>query len=331
MASCAPSRRLLCPRLPGLGPPHVGMVSTYGKDQSGTKTYQFNTLGYRGEEESASAQKRIYAGGCSITFGEGLDLEETWPQQFKQRYAAVSGIAADAVNVLNFAESGAANDRIVRTLLEQCRAAKPDLLLAQFTYPNRTEYLLGRHSINLGQWFLSEDVPQPPPEWLAVLQQIADHYYQFYTDQWGVAASSAGDASVAKLLQSRKRPVPDVVGRRSRSRIRPGAFRRLVEPGLRLAGSHARSRSLRSPARYFHDGQGGRRPASGARSPQAYGGRVFHAPSEPCGAPRRKRGNCAAASPAEGAARYCVAGSRRDGGDKEVAQAWPPAMEVAGE
>lgn len=91
----------------GLAWEQVGVVRRYGKDQSGTKGYRFNSLGFRGEDVSMDAAKRIFACGCSITFGEGLDLEETWSAQFQKKYAARYGIHASTVNLLNFGESGA--------------------------------------------------------------------------------------------------------------------------------------------------------------------------------------------------------------------------------
>jgi hypothetical protein len=119
---------------------HFGRTAynTFGGDRS---TYDFNSLGFRGEEFDAEAQVKLFVCGCSFTFGIGLELEESWPFLLKQRLAAHRDLAASSVNLLNFSEAGASNDYIARTLIEQSTRVRPDLIVAGFTQTVRFELL----------------------------------------------------------------------------------------------------------------------------------------------------------------------------------------------
>jgi hypothetical protein len=133
------------------GPPHVS--ATYGTDQSGTKSYQFNSLGYRGEELDPAAAATIFVCGCSHTFGVGLNLEETWVHRFKLAYAESHRLDPAAVNVLNFSEGGASNDYITRTVLTQCAQVRPDLVIAQFSQMSRSEAFVDGEPYSIGPWY----------------------------------------------------------------------------------------------------------------------------------------------------------------------------------
>jgi hypothetical protein len=119
---------------------HFGRTAynTLERDKS---TYDFNSLGFRGEEFDAEAQVKLFVCGCSFTFGTGLELEESWPFLLKQRLAAHRDLAASSVNLLNFSEAGASNDYVARTLIEQSTRVKPDLIVAGFTKTVRFELL----------------------------------------------------------------------------------------------------------------------------------------------------------------------------------------------
>ena len=119
---------------------HFGRTA-YSSFEGDRSTYDFNSLGFRGEEFDAEAQMRIFVCGCSFTFGIGLELEESWPFLFKQRLAAHRDLAASSVNLLNFSEAGASNDYIARTLIEQSTRVRPDLIVAGFTQMVRFELL----------------------------------------------------------------------------------------------------------------------------------------------------------------------------------------------
>ena len=169
--------------------PDTGVTNCYSLDQSGTKLYTFNSLGFRGEELDLNAKKRIFACGCSMTFGEGLDLEETWPHRFKEKYANRYGYNAEEVNLLNFGEPGASNDQIVRTILPQCSVLRPDLLLIQFTYLGRTEYLSRSIVAKVGPWVIDKTGQEQDSVWLRNLRDPVKSYYAFYTNEWGFASA----------------------------------------------------------------------------------------------------------------------------------------------
>jgi len=170
-------------------------INRYNKDQSGTKEYRFNSLGFRGEDVDPTSEHRIFVAGCSLTFGDGLDLAETWPFRFREKYAARQGCPPPRVNLLNFSVSGASNDRIVHTVLPQCSVVRPDLLLVQFTYSNRTEYLHGSDVSRIGPWMdlqldpsgvtkIGDEKPR-----VSDLEEAALYYYGFYTQEWGLAST----------------------------------------------------------------------------------------------------------------------------------------------
>jgi hypothetical protein len=115
---------------------------TYGDDRSGAVTYRFNSLGFRCEEYNDQAKKKIFVCGASDTFGTGLNVEDTWPVRFAERFAKHHGLSASDVCLMNFSEGGCSNRCITRTLSLQTRRATPDLLLAHFTYSTRGEFLV---------------------------------------------------------------------------------------------------------------------------------------------------------------------------------------------
>jgi hypothetical protein len=135
--------------------PHV--LSTYGTDRSGTKSYRFNSLGFRSEEHDPDAAATIFVCGCSNAFGLGLNVEESWVHQFKLAYAAERGLNPSDVNLLNFSQGAASNDYITRTLLTQCAQVRPDLVIAQFSPMYRCEsYVDGQpFCIGTGLWGIS--------------------------------------------------------------------------------------------------------------------------------------------------------------------------------
>ena len=175
------------------GAPHS--LSAYGADRSGTKTYGFNSLGFRGEEHDPAARATIFVCGCSMTFGTGLDATETWSHRFKLGYAERHGLAPSEVNVLNFAQGGASSDYVARTLLSQCAQVRPTLVVAQFPVMSRAEgYESGvPFSIGMGllpSWSLWRRFLRVP--WAkkrAVLgrMRLASGYARSYTSEMGFA------------------------------------------------------------------------------------------------------------------------------------------------
>ena len=122
------------------GAPHT--AQTYASDQSGTKTYEFNACGLRGEDLDSKAAVRIFVCGASYAFGTGLDWKETWGYQLKAGIARELGLDISWVNLLNFSQSLASANYITRTLISQCAAVRPDLVIAHYSVMSRAEYFL---------------------------------------------------------------------------------------------------------------------------------------------------------------------------------------------
>ena len=175
------------------GPPHT--TSKYGSDRSGSRVCQFNSLGFRSEELDTHARRRIFVCGCSYTFcGTGLNFEETWPYRLKQKYAQAEGCDERDVNLLNFSEGGASNDYIARTLLAQCSAVKPDLVVALFTFMNRGEGFADTGPYSVGPWMWRGPLSRAWSYRLlvgsrrrAIFRRLrhAERYYAYYSDELG--------------------------------------------------------------------------------------------------------------------------------------------------
>jgi hypothetical protein len=142
----------------------------FDSDKSGTKEYKLNSLGFRGEEYNPLAKKRIFVIGDSSTFGVGLNIEETWPYRFKEKYAKKYRYKIESVNIMNFAVGGVSNDFITRTILSQCKRVKPDLLIILFSYVSRTEYVEGK-------------IIEPIYSYAKF--EVARDYYIYYTEEIG--------------------------------------------------------------------------------------------------------------------------------------------------
>lgn len=133
--------------------------------------YQFNSLGYRGEEYNPEAKKHIFACGCSYTYGMGIKWHQTYPYVFKEKFAELYELQADEVNLLNFGQQAASNDYIARTVLTQCSGVKPDLLLVLFTSKDRFEYVDEQHVGIIGSWLQNEE---------------SINYYRLYSEEIGL-------------------------------------------------------------------------------------------------------------------------------------------------
>ncbi len=133
--------------------------------------YHFNSLGYRGEEYLPLAKHHIFTCGCSYTYGMGIKWEQTFSYVFKEKYAEANGLALDDVNLLSFAQQGASNDYIARTVLTQCARVSPDLLLVLFTSKERAEYLDNNRVGVIGPWLKNEE---------------SENYYRLYSEEIGL-------------------------------------------------------------------------------------------------------------------------------------------------
>ena len=141
-----------------LGPEGTGShtVANYGLDESSEVTYRFNSLGFRGEEFDPDAPVKLFVSGCSNTFGVGVEFEESWPFLFKQKLAEQRGVPESSVNLMNFAQGGASNDYVTRTLVEQSSRVRPDVILAGFTHMHRFELFEDATAFHMGAIKLEE-------------------------------------------------------------------------------------------------------------------------------------------------------------------------------
>jgi hypothetical protein len=112
---------------------------TYGEDTSGSVTYRFNSLGFRGKEYSESASTSIFVCGASDTFGTGVDEEATWPRVFSAAFSRQLMLHDADLNLMNFSEGGCCNAYITRTLMQQCHQRRPNLVIAHYTFISRQE------------------------------------------------------------------------------------------------------------------------------------------------------------------------------------------------
>lgn len=155
----------------------------YGHD--GRRTYRFNRLGFRSPEFDPQAQYRIFAFGESHAFGYFVEAEDSWPARFASLWAESHGLAPDAVCFQNFADVGASNGHIARSVITQCSAVQPDLVLVHFGEHRRSEVFLDGEPHRIGPWLLDEATaraaPLEEPMRGHYLQQIerARHYYAF--------------------------------------------------------------------------------------------------------------------------------------------------------
>lgn len=179
--------------------PRCATIRRYGSDQSGTKTYTFNSLGYRGAEPNPMARARILTSGCSYTFGEGLDYHEAWVSQFVRLYARQQGLAEEDVDLINLAQGGASNDYIARTVVPHLERVEPNLVVVLFAYKNRAEVMLddpGHPPVvaSLGPWAVEPDPRRAVPSGAsarraAVRAEGANHHYLTYTDDSGLISA----------------------------------------------------------------------------------------------------------------------------------------------
>ena len=102
-----------------------------GNDESGTCTYTYNELGYRGDSIYKGGL-RILSVGDSHTEGVGVNDDETWSHQLTR-------MIPNGVD-LNAGFGGRSNDYIARTILTLFKTFRPDIVLVMYTYPTRKEF-----------------------------------------------------------------------------------------------------------------------------------------------------------------------------------------------
>jgi hypothetical protein len=100
--------------------------------------YRFNSLGYRCPEFDVEADIRIVTVGCSIVVGQALPQPAVFHELFAERLRLES---KKRVVLWNLGKCGASNDYISRLLYLAVPRLDPHLVLVNFTYGARREYL----------------------------------------------------------------------------------------------------------------------------------------------------------------------------------------------
>lgn len=100
--------------------------------------YRFNAHGYRCHEFSEQGDLTLLSIGCSYVFGTGLKQAEVFPE-----YVASDIIAARHIKVVhwNLALPARSNDYIARMLAGALPILCPDIVLVNFTFACRREYI----------------------------------------------------------------------------------------------------------------------------------------------------------------------------------------------
>jgi len=101
-------------------------------------TYSFNSHGYRCPEFESGADIRMISIGCSNTLGVGLPQQAIFHERFAERLR--KELSATVVN-WNLSMGGASNDYIRRTLYLAVPRLNPHIVLVNFTFVARREYV----------------------------------------------------------------------------------------------------------------------------------------------------------------------------------------------
>ncbi len=186
-----------------------GRVSyVYGADTTGKVSYRFNSGGFRGDELDSSRPFTVYVSGCSYTFGVALTYEDTWVERFGRELASRLGKRREDFNVLNFAQGGASNDYIVRTLTTQIGRRRPDLVLALLTHSARAELLFEDGYKTIGPWalrYLDQPMDQLDEANRERVELTLD-YYRCFGPIAGIARSLQSLVFLQSFLTARNIP-----------------------------------------------------------------------------------------------------------------------------
>lgn len=125
-------------------------------------TYRMNSNGYRGAEFDEPANFKILVGGCSHTFGIGINEEDLWCNQFAQHITGSK--------IYNLALGGRSPDYVVRSLYKSIDIIKPNLVLVMWPEQSRFERPT---QDGMGMtWWSVNDTHYP--------SEFADEHYQNY-------------------------------------------------------------------------------------------------------------------------------------------------------
>lgn len=153
--------------------------------------YEFNSLGFRGEEYDPLASRNIFVVGDSLAFGLGVKWEQTWAHHLRNKLG-------DGINLLNFSQPGMSSDYVTRVALTQSAALKPDLLLVVLSYKVRTEYVSATEIVDLSPGSVLEREVAKPEHC-----ELAAAYYSYYTDELGLLSQLKNALLVQNHCESR--------------------------------------------------------------------------------------------------------------------------------
>jgi len=142
--------------------------TTSGNDESGTCTYTYNELGFRGDSIYKDGF-RIMSVGCSHTEGVGVSDTETWPHHF-------SKLIPGAVD-LNAGFGGRSNDYIARCIITMVDTFRPNLVNIMYTYPSRKEYYRYNGDLepfHMNPWGYFEEENEGKEEYKAIARVTHD-------------------------------------------------------------------------------------------------------------------------------------------------------------
>ncbi len=156
-------------------------ICLYGMDQTGSKRYEFNSFGFRGEDYDPDADLTIIIVGCSIVFGTGLNYEETLGAQFKLLLAEALQIQPERINLINLAVGGSSNDYHCRTILKYAPLFRPDLIIYIATDYSRTEIFYK----NAKTLLFNAKVLERNPYLLDIIDDRTLAYFDYYDEDSG--------------------------------------------------------------------------------------------------------------------------------------------------
>lgn len=109
------------------------------KHKNGVVRYERNAAGFRCDEFVPTNKPVIVFIGCSVTFGEGLYIEETWSHMVMDRLRQT--VDPD-LKYFNLAKGGCGMDTMVRALLAFTKHYRPDLIVGLIPDRHRAELSL---------------------------------------------------------------------------------------------------------------------------------------------------------------------------------------------
>ena len=95
---------------------------------------------------------------------------------------------------MNFSEGGASNDYVARMAVSQCSVVKPDLLIAEFVFKNRSEGFIDGQNYQIGPWLWMNRLerfkairkaPKEMRKTIGKRLESVSHYYEYFNNEIG--------------------------------------------------------------------------------------------------------------------------------------------------